>query len=175
MKSLIPAERIEKKIYIIRGQRVMLGQDIADIYGVEVRALIQTVKRNIGRFPRQYMFQLNENEYINLKSQIVISSWGGSRVFPYAFTEHGVVMLSSVLKSKKAVQISLVVVEAFVRLRRVIENSKIVSSKVREHDVRLLLHDKKLKEHEESITAVVAHLMSKQKKNEEKKKFGFKT
>jgi hypothetical protein len=110
-----------------------------------------------------------------LKSQIVISSWGGSRVFPYAFTEHGVVMLSSVLKSKKAVQISLVVVEAFVRLRRVIENSKIVSSKVREHDVRLLLHDKKLKEHEESITAVVAHLMSKQKKNEEKKKFGFKT
>jgi len=178
MKNMIPVERIERKIYLIRGNRVMLDSDLAEVYKVETKVLNQAVKRNLKRFPASYMFKVKKNEYNSLRSQFVTLENGGrgkyAKYLPYAFTEHGVVMLSSVLNSERAIKISLIVVEAFVRLRRVIENSKIVSSKVREHDVRLLLHDKKLKEHDESITAVVAHLMSKQKKREEKKKFGFK-
>ena len=90
----IPIEIIEKKIYLIRNQKVMLSVDLAELYGVETRALNQAVKRNIKRFPEDFMFQLNDNEFQNLKSQIVTSSWGGiRRANPYAFTEQGIAML----------------------------------------------------------------------------------
>ena len=174
MKSLIPAERIEKKIYLIRGCRVIIDKDLAEFYGVSTKRLNEQVKRNKDRFPADFMFSLDRNE-ITRMSQFATSSPGIKfSKSVNVFTEHGVAMLSSVLRSERAIKVNIIIVRAFIGLRRVIESSKIVSSKVREHDVRLLLHDKKLKEHEESITAVVAHLMSKQKTKEEKKKFGFK-
>jgi hypothetical protein len=100
VKELIPAEVIERQIHLIRGQRVMLSMHLAELYGVETRSLVQAVKRNIERFPDDFMFQLSDKEFENLKSQIVISSWGGMRrANPYAFSEQGVAMLSSVLQS----------------------------------------------------------------------------
>ena len=120
-KSIIPVEVIEKKIYFLRNQKVMLSSDLADLYQVEPRVLIQAVKRNVDRFPGDFMFQLEQEEFANLKSQIVISSWGGMRrAAPYAFTEQGVAMLSSVLRSKRAVQVNIEIMRAFVRLRRML-------------------------------------------------------
>ena len=103
MSVLVPRERIEQTILLIRGHRVMLSTVLADFYAVEPRVLIQTVKRNRDRFPAGFMFQLTEQEFDHLKSQIVISSWGGlRRVYPYAFTEQSVTMLSSVLRNERA-------------------------------------------------------------------------
>ncbi len=105
MDYAIPQEKIEQKIYLIRNQKVMLSPHLAKLYGVQVKVLTQAVKRNIERFPEDFMFQLTHNEYDNLKSQFVTSSWGGPRrANPYAFTEQGVAMLSSVLHSKRAIQ-----------------------------------------------------------------------
>ncbi len=102
MEAIIPTELIEKKIYFIRGQKVMLSTDLAELYGVQPKALVRAVKRNSDWFPQDFMFQLTNQEFINLKSQIVTSSWGGiRRATPYAFTEQGVAMLSSVLNSKR--------------------------------------------------------------------------
>jgi hypothetical protein len=120
-RALIPPERIERSILLIRGHKVMLSTDLAELYGVEARILVQAVKRNINRFPEDFMFQLSKEELSNLKSQIVISSWGGlRRAAPYAFTEQGVAMLSSVLRSKRAVQVNIEIMRAFVRLRRIL-------------------------------------------------------
>ncbi len=111
------AEGIQGFIFIIRGSRVMLSKHLAALYNVEPRALVQAVKRNRERFPGDFMFQLTAAEWENLKSQIVISSWGGSRrATPYAFTEHGIAMLSSVLKSRRAIQVNIEIMRAFVRL-----------------------------------------------------------
>jgi hypothetical protein len=122
-KFLIPAERIEQSILLIRGHKVMLSTDLAELYQVEARVLVQAVKRNIARFPQDFMFQLTEEEFSNLKSQIVISSWGGlRRAAPYAFTEQGVAMLSSVLRSKRAVQVNIEIMRTFVRLRRILSS-----------------------------------------------------
>lgn len=119
--SIIPTERIERAIFFLRGQRVMLSPHLADLYGVEVRVLVQAVKRNRERFPKDFMFQLNRKEYANLKSQFVISRWGGARrASPYAFTEQGVAMLSSVLRSQRAVQVNIEIMRAFVRLRQML-------------------------------------------------------
>ena len=124
-RSLIPLERIERSILLIRGQKVMLSTDLAELYQVEPRVLVQAVKRNIARFPKDFMFQLTEEEFSNLKSQIVISSWGGlRRARPYAFTEQGVAMLSSVLRSKRAIQVNIEIMRAFVRLRRMLASNK---------------------------------------------------
>ena len=109
---------IESKIFELRGQKVMLDRDLAQMYGVETRILNQAVKRNISRFPEDFMFQLNEEEWRNLKSQIVISSWGGVRKNPLAFTEQGVAMLSSVLKSEIAIQVNIM--RAFVSVRKML-------------------------------------------------------
>ena len=109
--------QVERHIHTVRGQRVMLSVDIAELYGVEPRVLVQAVKRNPERFPSDFMFQLSGEEFSNLKSQSVISSWGGSRTRPYAFTEQGVAMLSSVLRSERAVQVNIAIMRAFVSLR----------------------------------------------------------
>jgi hypothetical protein len=110
--------KIKNKIYEIRGVKVMLDFDLAELYGLETRILNQSVKRNIDRFPLDFMFQITEQEFVILMSQIVISRWGGTRKLPYAFTEHGVAMLASVLKSKKAIDINLDIVRAFIALRQ---------------------------------------------------------
>jgi len=121
MTRPLPAERIESRIYLLRGHKVMLSMDLADLYEVEPRALVQAVKRNMERFPEDFMFQLSQEEFDNLKSQIVISSWGGPRrATPYAFTQEGVAMLSSVLRSKRAVIVNVEIMRAFVRLRQML-------------------------------------------------------
>jgi hypothetical protein len=123
-RPLVPAERIERSILLIRGHKIMLSLDLAERYGVEPRSLIQAVKRNIERFPDDFMFQLTKEEFDHLKSQNVISSlksWGGlRRAIPYAFTEQGVAMLSSVLRSPRAVAVNIEIMRAFVRLRRML-------------------------------------------------------
>src|ERR1039457_5135663 len=112
----LPVQLIERRIYAIRGQNVMLSPDLADLYQVEPRALVQAVKRNFDRFPEDFMFQLTKEEDANLKSQIVTSSWGGARrATPYAFTEQGVAMLSSVLHSQRAVQVNIAIIRVFVK------------------------------------------------------------
>jgi len=117
----VVVRQIEGAILVIRRHRVMLSTDLAMLYGVEPRALVQAVKRNIERFPEDFMFQLTRDEWLVLKSQSVTSSWGGARrASPYAFTEQGVAMLSSVLHSRRAVQVNVEIMRAFVRLRRIL-------------------------------------------------------
>ncbi|MFC0780606.1 ORF6N domain-containing protein [Flavobacterium sp. HJSW_4] len=98
-QSLLSEDTISDKIYFIRGQKVMLDRDLALLYGIETKVFKQSVKRNISRFPEDFMFELSQTEFNNLRSQIVTSSWGGTRILPLVFTEHGILMLSSVLKS----------------------------------------------------------------------------
>ena len=120
-RSMIRVEEIENHIFLIRGHKVMLSIDLAELYGVEPRVLNQAVKRNIDRFPDDFMFQLSQEEFAVLKSQFVISSWGGlRRATPYAFTEQGVAMLSSVLRSERAIYVNIEIMRAFVRLRRML-------------------------------------------------------
>ena len=142
-KSIVPSERIERRIYLIRGQKVMLSQDLAVLYDVEPRSLIQAVKRNLKRFPSDFMFQLTNQEFSILKSQIVISSWGGMRrARPYAFTEQGVAMLSSVLRSPRAVLVNVEIMRAFVRLREIISSHSTLAKKIAELERR---YDQKFK------------------------------
>jgi len=119
--SLIPAERIERSILLIRGQKVMLDNDLAALYDVPTRRLVEAVKRNIERFPADFMLQLTKEEFDILRSQFATSSsWGGRRYLPYAFTEQGVAMLSSVLRSPRAVAVNIEIMRAFVRLRQML-------------------------------------------------------
>jgi len=119
--ALIPSERIERAILLIRGQKVMIDADLATLYAVQTGQLVRAVKRNIDRFPADFAFQLTAQEFTNLKCQIGISSlWGGRRTPPWAFTEQGVAMLSSVLRSKRAVQVNIEIMRTFVRLRELL-------------------------------------------------------
>jgi hypothetical protein len=133
-KSIVPVERIEKRIYFIRGQKVMLDSDLAELYGVTTGALNQAVKRNRDRFPLDFRFELTVEEAEDLKSQSVISSsWGGRRrSSPTAFTEQGVAMLSSVLKSRRAVQVNVEIMRTFVRLREMLASNANLSRKLDE-------------------------------------------
>ena len=132
--QVIPAERIASRIYLIRGEKVMLDSDLAALYGVPTKLLNQAVRRNRDRFPADFIFQLNSEEFTNLRSQIVTSSWGGRRQPPYAFTEHGVAMLSSVLRSKRAVQVNIAIIRTFVRIRQILASNRELARKVQEHD-----------------------------------------
>jgi len=118
--SLIPAERIEKAIFVLRGQRIMLDEDLTELYGVTTKRLNEQVKRNRERFPSRFMFQLTMSEFADLRSQNATSRWGGRRTAPYAFTEHGTVMLASVLNSPIAIQVSIEIVQAFIRLHQIL-------------------------------------------------------
>ena len=123
-KTVIPLERITESILWLRGQKVMLSHDLGALYGVETKMLIQAVKRNAERFPEDFIFQLTKQEVANLKSQFVTSSWGGARrALPYAFTEQGVAMLSSVLRSARAVQVNIEIMRTFVRLRQLLTSN----------------------------------------------------
>lgn len=120
-------EHIFSKIHFIRNYKVLLDADLAELYGVETRVLKQAVKRNLDRFPKDFMFELTSQEWeniqsTNLRSQIVTSSWGGTRYRPMAFTEQGIAMLSSVLKSKEAIAINIQIMRAFVRMRQLVSN-----------------------------------------------------
>jgi hypothetical protein len=126
----IPIERIQSTILLIRSEKVILDSDLAALYGVETKVLVQAVKRNIDRFPQDFMFQRTTKEFMNLRSQFVTSSWGERRIPPYAFTEHGVAMLSSVLRSKRAVLVNIEIMRAFVRLRRMLATREDLAEKL---------------------------------------------
>lgn len=127
---------IENQILLIRGQKVLLDSTLAELYGVETKVLLQAVKRNISRFPDDFMFQLTKQEFNHLRSQIVTSSWGGRRTPPYAFTEQGVAMLSSVLRSSQAVQVNIEIMRAFVRLRRMLAENAELTAKLNQLEKR---------------------------------------
>jgi len=155
--ELIPVERIQNSIFLIRGEKVMLGQQLAELYGVPVSALIQAMKRNPERFPEDFAFLLVPQEFAILKSQIVISSWGGMRrALPYAFTEQGVAMLSSVLRSKRAVQVNVAIMRAFVSLRRLLATNETLARKFAELERRLEGHDQAIKSLFDAIRELMA-------------------
>jgi phage regulator Rha-like protein len=168
-------KRIKSMIFEIRGQQVMLDADLANIYQVETKRLNEAVKRNVDRFPLEFMFQLTKEEYDNLKSQIATSSWGGRRKLPFAFTEHGVIMLSSVLNSKIATQINIAVVKAFIEMRRYI--AKPVREKLENLEKILMLHidgtNNKFAKQAAIINEIITSLNNLIKQPPKTKKIGF--
>jgi len=135
-QSVIPVERIARSIYLIRGEKVMLDQDLAELYGVTTARLNEQVKRNMDRFPSEFAFQMSQNEFDSLMSQIAISKTGrgGRRKLPWVFTEHGVAMLSSVLRSKRAVQVNISIIKTFIGMREMLATHKDLARKVEKHD-----------------------------------------
>jgi phage regulator Rha-like protein len=139
-KLAVAQEVIEQKIYVIRGQKVMLSTDLSNLYGVLPGSLTRQVRRNKDRFPDDFMFKLTKKEY--LKCQNGISSWGGlRRAMPYAFTEHGILMLSSVLRSQRATQVNIAIMRAFVKLRQILSANKELAGKLKELEQRIEKHD----------------------------------
>ncbi len=129
-------KNIQSKIYEIRNQKVMLDFDLAQLYEVETKVLNHSVKRNADRFPDEFMFQLIEEEFDNLRSQFVTSSWGGKKYIPFAFTEQGVSMLSSILKSKKAVEVNISIIRVFVAVKQMILGNAELSKKLEELETK---------------------------------------
>src|SRR5438876_12191277 len=142
--DIIRVQRIAQAIFVLRGQKVILGQDLAALYGVTVGVLTQAMKRNTKRFPKDFVFQVTAEELRDLKSQFVISSWGGRRHLPYAFTEQGVAMLSSVLNSERAVNVNIAIMRAFVKLREALETNRELARKFDELEKHVDKHDKKI-------------------------------
>jgi hypothetical protein len=143
-KLTIPDEVVISKIYYIRNQKVMLDSDLAELYEVETRVLNQQVKRNLERFPEDFMFQLTKIEWENLKSQNTTSSWGGRRKLPYVFTEHGVLMLSSALNSKKAIAVNIQIMRIFTKLREMLTDNLSVKLEIEEIKKKLTNHSKNI-------------------------------
>lgn len=130
-KSIIPAELVRRCIFLLRGEKVMLSYDLAELYGVETKVFNQAVKRNKERFPLDFMFQLSHEEWNRLRSQIVTSNGrGGTRYRPYAFTEQGVAMLSSVLNSRRAIEVNIAIMRTFVELRRILTDNVQLRKKI---------------------------------------------
>jgi len=171
----IPDEVVMNKIYLIRNQKVMLDDDLAELYQVETRRLNEQVKRNVERFPEDFMFQLNEKEWENLKSQNATSSlssgkinWGGRRKLPFAFTEHGVLMLSSVLNSDRAIQVNIQIMRIYGKLREMLMTNKDILLKLERLERRIMKHD-------QDISVVFEYLKEMlNPKTEPMRKIGFK-
>ena len=141
---LVPDEIVMNKIFLLRGQKVMIDEDLAELYGVPTKRLNEQVKRNIDRFPKDFMFQLTNDEFINLKSQFATSSWGGRRALPYAFTEHGVLMLSSVLNSDRAIKVNIQIMRIYVRIREMITLNAEILQRLEEMESKLSKNDQKV-------------------------------
>jgi hypothetical protein len=164
--SIIPIERIQQCIYLVRKQKVMLDKDLAALYGVTTKRLNEQVQRNIDRFGSDFMFQLNDDETKVLRSQIATSKKGrgGRRYNPYAFTEQGVAMLSSVLRSKRAAQVNIAIMRTFVQLRRILEDNALLRRKIE-------AMERKYDEKFQLVFAVLQHMVKVDKKS--KTTFGF--
>jgi len=148
MDSLVPVEMIEKKIYLIRGHKVMLDSDLAELYGVATKVLLQAVKRNLNRFPEDFMFILKYQDVAVLRSQIVTLKKGRGehrKYLPYVFTEQGVAMLSSVLNSERAVQVNIAIMRAFVKLREMLSTNKELALKLAQLERKMEKHDEEIK------------------------------
>lgn len=166
------SDDLASAIFLVRGQRVMLDADLAMVYGVETRVLNLAVKRNLSRFPEDFMFQLTKVEYENLRSQLVISRWGGRRYLPNVFTEHGAVMLASVLNSPQAVEASIFVVRAFVKLREFLAAQNELSKRVDDLETKI---DDLEKQHDEKFRQVFeAFRQLIRKENKPRRPIGFK-
>lgn len=166
---LIPKGDIERRIYLIRGQRVMLDRDLAELYGVTTAALNQAVKRNSDRFPDDFMFQLDKEEFENWISQIVISNPGlrmGARRRPQAFTEQGVAMLSSVLRSKRAIQVNIAIMRAFVTFREMLATHQDLADRLAELEQK---HDEKFR----VVFDAIRQLMAQPSLGQRRRQIGF--
>jgi hypothetical protein len=151
-RAAISAERIESRILVLRGHKVLIDADLAALYGVETKVLLQAIRRNPDRFPKDFMFQLTDQELRDLRSQFVTSSWGGRRYAPYVFTEQGVAMLSSVLNSPRAIAVNIEIMRAFVRLRELIATNKELAKRLDELESRI---ERKLSTHDQAITGIL--------------------
>ena len=167
---IIPNEVISNRIYFIRNQKVMLDKDLAELFGVETKRLKEQVKRNITKFPNHFMFQLDENEFEILRSQIATSSWGGSRYLPMAFTEHGILQLANVVKSERATQMSIKIIEIFVSMREYLEDKLNTKLELDEIKKKLINNDKNI----ELVFSYLDELSDKKENLVERNRIGFK-
>jgi len=145
MDKLVSPEKIGNMIHQIRGKKVILDKDLAKLYGVKTKVLIQAVKRNAERFPDDFIYHLTRHDVIDLRSQFVTSSWGGRRYLPYAFTEQGVAMLSSVLKSRRAIQVNIMIMRAFIKIREIITAHKDLLVRIETLEKQYAGHDKNIR------------------------------
>lgn len=167
-KAVIPLERIESRIFLIRGRKVMLDADLAALYGVPTGRLNEQVKRNIDRFPPDFMFQLNATEYDSLRSQFATLKHGRGqhrKYLPRVFTEHGAIMAASVLGSERAVQVSIHVVRAFVQLREMLSSNKELARKLNDLERKLTTHDRAITELIEAIRQLMTPPEPKKKRS----------
>ena len=167
---MLPNEVIVSKIYFIRDQKVMLDSDLAELYGVETRRLNEQVKRNISRFPEDFMFQLSEIEIENLKSQFATSSWGGRRKLPNVFTEHGVLMLSSVLNSEKAIKVNIQIMRIFTKVREMLMDNLNLKLDIDDIKRKLANQDKNI----ELVFNYLDELLEKQENSQSRRQIGYK-
>jgi hypothetical protein len=167
---VIPAEVVMNKIYFIRGHKVMLDKDLAELYEVETKVFNQAVKRNLKRFPSDFMFTLSENEWGNLRSQFVTSSWGGTRYKPNAFTEQGVAMLASILSSDKAININIQIVRVFARVRKMLLDNTELHLAIEEIRKKTDSNTKNI----EVVFQYLDELIDKKESNTPRKKVGYK-
>lgn len=166
----IPETLVTSKIYIVRNKKIMLDRDLAELYDVETKVLNQAVRRNIERFPEEFMFQLTTEEFEILKSQIVTSSWGGTRYLPMAFTEYGVAMLSSVLRSKRAIEVNIQIMLIFSKIREMLLDSLSLKLDIEEIKRRLNSQDKNL----ELVFSYLDELIEKRENPTPRTPIGFK-
>jgi hypothetical protein len=165
----VPAEYISSRIFIVRGQRIMLDADLAELYDVPTKALVQAVRRNLGRFPSDFLFRLTQQELGVLRSQIVTASldskqWGGRRSLPFAFTEQGVAMLSSVLRSSRAIAVNIAIMRAFVRLRQLAAANTELARKLDDLERRVGGHDQAIQSIVRAIRDLAAPTPSKRRR-----------
>ncbi len=144
MNDVVVQEAVEQKIYLIRGRRAMLDEDLSKLYGVSTKRLNEQVKRNAKRFPPDFMFPLKKQEVVNLRSQIATSRWGGRRYIFNAFTEQGIAMLSSVLNSERAIQVNIIIMRVFVKLRELVATHKEILNKLNELETKVGKHDEQI-------------------------------
>lgn len=170
LQLFVAEQKILNKIYVIRGQKVMLDTDLAEMYGVETKRLNEQVKRNRKRFPKDFMFTLNAREFENLKSQIATSSWGGRRTLPYAFTEQGVAMLSSILNSDIAIAVNIRIIRVFTKLREYALTHKEILLQLSRLEKEVKNNSKDI----ENIFSVLKELIEKDARPIPRKKIGFK-
>jgi len=158
MKAIISQEVVERRILFIRGQKVMLDRDLAKLYGVKTKRLNEQIRRNLSRFPEDFMFQLTKKEFENWKSQFATSNRDkmGLRKRPYAFTEQGVVMLSSVLNSERAIQVNIAIMRAFVKLKQILSMNKELAHKLAELERKIEKHDVDIQAIFEAIRQLMA-------------------
>jgi hypothetical protein len=171
MENTILETLVTSKIYVVRSKKIMLDRDLAELYEVETRVLNQAVQRNIARFPKEFMFQLTMEEFEILKSQIVTSSWGGTRKMPFAFTEYGVAMLSSILRSKRAIQVNIQIMLVFSKIREMLLDTLSMKLDIEEIKRRLSNQDKNL----ELIFSYLDELIEKKENLASRRPIGFKT